>query len=670
MQQQWNVLHLTDLHFGNLSDESLFLDDNKEKIAASYRDSIINRFTHVLQQGQTAMKVDAIIVSGDITTRGAEDGFEFFSEKIFPHLSKLVDSPSAICIVPGNHDVVWNLSRSDKDLFDKKFEKFGNMVRQVGATTCLIPTGTVSETADSALEFLELDRNDSSPVYIDEEKKLLILCINSAIRCGEVNEKRRSEMEVPLNETLSDIKQIRDRVRYTNQDAKEMLDLMEVRVKNLKDRAALQTIFDVAHVTESQVIRLSGKMQSLKEKYSKQWDSFLRIAVMHHHLMPFSKQTAEHKTYDLVTDAANVRDFLSDFQFHVMLTGHKHQPYTQIHTLRENRLLVAGGPTIGGMPVTGYEQGFRHLKVSFSEVGKRMVSVADISLDVQLVNQPVSQLTKRISQAEQHTLDDTHRRVCLLPSPPPITYDATEDLSDESLMFINVVSCRKAREAVKSYLLKLIRKGEMSPLSYVGFYDLYGHYDLLIRIDDPSLKGDKGIKLLSRIADHLEKTGHKHQQSSEVTMINLLGAQPFSGDAKHTHNLFPDQSSYEALRSHRAFILVTKFGNWNPREREAVKTMARGFYDEYRDKLVDPTDWSISWGQRDIIIEVLVRCGQYYNLQELTRRLEKLVDQPNQQKMTHIVYYHEEYCPLTDQIEGRKFEEGRTAALAAGGSLG
>jgi 3',5'-cyclic AMP phosphodiesterase CpdA len=654
MRREWNILHLTDLHFGRLTeaDDSLFLDDNKESVPNSLRESVVNRFYNILQQGGDTLKADAVAVTGDITTRGAEDGFQIFAAKTAPYLKKLVTNPTSICIVPGNHDVAWNLRKSDENLFDKKFERFNNMVQQVGSTTCLLPTGTVNDTVESGLDFHEVGKDDSTPVYIDEKKKLLILCINSAIRCGEVNEYRRSQIETPLNDSLKEVEGIKERLRFTNPDAKEKLELLEIRLKHLKERAAIQTVFDVAHVTESQLMRLSSKLRYLQQQYFKEWDSFLRVAIMHHHLMPFARQATEHKTYDLITDAANVRDFLTDFRFHIVLTGHKHQPYAEVYMAPNSKLLlVAGGPTVGGMPVRGHTQGFRYLKV-VSENGRLSVRLAEINLlDTSAVNQPETQIKKSLEAAKEYVLEEPRpARFCLIPSPSPMTYNATEDLSDESLMFINVVGCREARKRVKTFLQEQIRTGVVPSLNYVGLYDLYGHYDLLVRIDDPSLKGNKGIDLLSEVQKDLRKHNMLHRQGAEFTTINLLDAHPFSGErGTHRHNLFPSQQHYEDLRSHRAFILVTKTSRWGDTEIENVKKMVRHFYEENREKLSDASDWSLSWGERDIIIEVLVRCGQYYNLQDLTRRLEDLVDLGDRQKMTHIVYHHEEYCPLSDE---------------------
>ena len=658
MTQEWNILHLTDLHFGRLTeaDDSFFLDDNKESVPGGLRESVINRFYHILNQSGDMLKADAVAVTGDITTRGAEDGFQIFAAKTAPYLKSLVERPTSICIVPGNHDVVWNLRKSDENLFNKKFERFDAMVQQVGATTCLLPTGTINDTVESGLDFREVGKDDSTPVYIDEEKKLLILCINSAIRCGEVNEYRRSQMETPINDSLKEVEDIKERLHYTNPEAKEKLEHLEVRLKHLKERAAVLTVFDVAHVTEAQVMRLSSKLRYLQQQYSKEWDSFLRVAIMHHHLMPFARQATEHKTYDLITDAANVRDFLADFRFHIVLTGHKHQPYAEPYITHHNKkMLVAGGTTVGGMPVRGYYQGFRYLKV-ISENGRLSVKVAEINLDAPTVNQPQAQIKRSLEAAREYVLEEPRPaeprspRFCVISAPSPMTYDVTsEDLSDESLMFINVVGCQQARKRVKTFLQEQIKTGVIPPLNYVGLYDLYGHYDLLVRIDHPTLKGNKGIDLLFEIQKDLRKQNMLHRQGAEFTTINLLDALPFSGvRGTHKHNLFPSQLHYEELRSHRAFILVTKTARWGDQEIENVKKMVHQFYRENEDKLSDPNDWSLSWGERDIIIEVLVRCGQYYNLQDLTRRLEDLVDLGDRQKMTHIVYYHEEYCPLSD----------------------
>jgi len=670
MRREWNILHLTDLHFGKFAESNgaVFLDENKEAVPSSLRDSVIKRFYHVLEGSAGILKADAVTVTGDITTRGDEDGFRIFADRTAQCLKKLVTDPSAICVVPGNHDVAWNLRKSNDQLFDIKFKGFREMVQQIGATTCLLPTGTISDGFESGLNFHDITREESTPIFIDEEKKLLILCINSAIRCGEVNEYRRTQIEQPLDESLNDISSLKQSLRLTQPEAKEKLDLLELKLQHLKDRAAIQSVFDVAHVTESQLMRLSTNLRYLQEKYSKEWDSFLRVAIMHHHLMPFAGQATEHKTYDLITDSANVRDFLVDFRFHIVLTGHKHQPYAELFMTRNNKLLlVAGGPTVGGMPVRGHAQGFRYLKV-ISEAGKLAVRIADVALDGSTRNQPQEQVQLSINHAKEFVLEESPAsRFCLVPTPPPITYDVTEDLSDEALMFLNVVGCREARARVKTFLEEKIQKGAIRSLSYVGLYDLYGHYDLLVRVDDPSLTGDTGIDLLSEIEEDLRKHNMIHKQGAEFTTINLLDAVPFSGErGKHRHNLFPSQQHYVDLRSHRAFILVTKTSRWGRNEIQNIQQMARRFYEENQKKLSDANDWTLSWGERDIIIEVLVRCGQYYNLQELTRRLEDLVDIGDRQKMTHIVYHHEEYCPFGVASHLRQDEVAGLKSLASG----
>lgn len=655
MKQEWNLLHFTDLHFGRLENasESLFLDDNKERIASAERDSVIQRFYNILERAKSLLRADAVAVTGDITTQGAADGFNIFASQTMPRLSQLVASPKAVCVVPGNHDVVWNLRKSDPQLFDKKFSSFRRMVVQSGCTTSLLPTGTVGGGPDSTINFREAEAGDATPVYIDPEKKLLVLCINSSIRCGEVNEYRRTQMEEPLHASFQKLKKLRKRVASIEGAAKE-LDHISLDLKDLKTRVEKQTIFDVPHLTEAQMMRLGSLIAALHEdkRYSAVWDSFLKVAIMHHHLMPFRNQVTEHKPYDIVGDSSRLRQILAEHGFNILLTGHKHQPYASVDESGGHRLLIAGGPTVGGMPARGEQQGFRHLRATY-EGGRLSVKITDINLDTATSDNTQIHIRRSMDQAGvEYTVegDDAPAKLCSIATPKAVLINTDEDLSDESLMFINVVSCREARNQVKSYLRELIRKREIPGLSIVGLYDLYGHYDLLVRVDDASLKGDKGIDLLSRVEEYLETHNMKHKKNGDVTKINLLGGHPFNGGSrKHKPNFFPDQRFYEKVRSHRAFILVTKNSDWKKDELRSVERMALKFYEENKARMGDPNDWLLSWGRRDIVIEVLVRCGQYYNLQELTRRLEDLVDLDDRQKMTHIVYYHEEYYPLEAQ---------------------
>lgn len=110
MAQEWNLLHLTDLHL----DQDIRIDEDKGKTHKAFRDNPIEIFTSLLKR-YPAHSFDSILVTGDVTTRGNEQGLVLFGKSIAPILGDLCRTGKAICVVPGNHDVTWkiNINRVD-----------------------------------------------------------------------------------------------------------------------------------------------------------------------------------------------------------------------------------------------------------------------------------------------------------------------------------------------------------------------------------------------------------------------------------------------------------------------------------------------------------------------------------------------------------------------------
>lgn len=95
-----SILHISDLHFGG-SHRFLPMDgfsiDDTPKLSSLITEDIKN----------LNLTIDAIVISGDITSTGDSEEFEFAIDHI-KELHKLLNVPiENIVTVPGNHDITW-----------------------------------------------------------------------------------------------------------------------------------------------------------------------------------------------------------------------------------------------------------------------------------------------------------------------------------------------------------------------------------------------------------------------------------------------------------------------------------------------------------------------------------------------------------------------------------
>jgi predicted phosphodiesterase len=384
-----SILHIADLHY--VSPNTNFQDDNKADVPAAMRVSAFTNFHAILQHGFAGRDLDAISLGGDITTHGKTEGFQLFEKNTLPLLRELVPS-AAICAVAGNHDVVWNLDPNETSYFDVKFKDFSELVQRNSLTSCLIPTGTVPSSPNDPIQF---SSSSGVPVYVDPGQRLLMLCVNSSIRCGEVNVAMRSSLRDPIL-----------KVSATHPSAKTQLDSLLLEI----DRRSL---FDIPHVTNLQLNELSTALIKIKSGLGELWPEFTKVAVVHHHVVPFKLQVPEYKPFEIMADAAGLLEVLTSFGFQVVLTGHKHQPYVQQLRFRESELLIVGGLTVGGYPMPGSLQGLRHIHIRRQEQ-TLTVRVADIPCN-QLGDLPTL-VSDAINGSQTFTLRPSFFRRNLFPS--------------------------------------------------------------------------------------------------------------------------------------------------------------------------------------------------------------------------------------------------------------
>jgi hypothetical protein len=351
-----SFLCLTDLHFADQNTN--FLDDSKDlgrSYGGSYRTNALSHVKAIIEHGFKAGDLDFIAVVGDITTHGRKEGFDAFTKELLPLLQPLVPD-DALCIVPGNHDVKWSLDPNEKGYYDEKFALFVDMVDIAQATTCLFPKGEVREDIGSKTTF-NIPRH--GPLYVNDEKQILVLNINSAIRCGELHKDMRKAF-----------------VDWYGSD----FPLLSPSDKTPDPKAALISKYflrDIAQFTSEQQERLQAILIREKNRIGLNWGEYLKVALVHHHVVHYPGQVTEHKGYEFMLDSSTLLALLTGFDFDLILTGHKHHPYEMKHLFGGKEILIVGGPTVGGYESPGNFRGIRHFEFD-NDGSRRLLKIKNI----------------------------------------------------------------------------------------------------------------------------------------------------------------------------------------------------------------------------------------------------------------------------------------------------
>jgi len=368
-------LWITDIHYESIADN---VKDDAKELSAEEEKELREIVFPGLYNNLDALAGDPSLtfvgVGGDFTSRGNAEGFRKFKEELLPRLQRLVPTPQAVCMVPGNHDVEWGLNPDQNDYYANKFREFREVVDQSRATSCLFPSGTRGNFTFQKPQF--------GPIYTDESSQTIVLSVNSAVRCGELDMSLYSQLESAILNP--------SRVPLGNSLADEFVDFRK------------HLIRDVSHVIPKQIDALSEALHSKKDevkKNGKNWSNYLRVALIHHPIILHMDQQIEHRGYQHMIDSPRVLELLYKFDFHVALCGHTHQSYAVAYPLRNGRkLFVVGGLTVGGGDVGGSKRGFRLVTVE-SDRHRHSVKITNV------VNEFGSRRTEEeIRNAEPETL--------------------------------------------------------------------------------------------------------------------------------------------------------------------------------------------------------------------------------------------------------------------------
>jgi 3',5'-cyclic AMP phosphodiesterase CpdA len=314
------ILHLSDLHLGNTVEEDKVGDYKIEAINESDRVTRVGHMKTTLKAlgrrlDSRGEKLDALVVTGDVTTQGRVDGFDRLPE-VLKELGEALPAPDRIVIVPGNHDVAWFTAPGSPE----RYENFVKKVRPLGYVTPLLDG--VDYNAGGT------PKNNRRPFI--EGDDFVIIAVNSADMCG-VLEPFSSSAETNL-EALT-------RAGAINTELAR--EIHQVRT------------YDMPRLTPRQIAALGDVIHGLRKP------SKVLFVAMHHHLLPVTAEE-EAKAFESFANLGTVLGFLGAAHVDVVLHGHKHVEGTMPLALRNDdqgvyEAVVASCGTIGGMQGVNHE---------------------------------------------------------------------------------------------------------------------------------------------------------------------------------------------------------------------------------------------------------------------------------------------------------------------------
>ena len=115
------LLHLSDLHLANAPAEDALGDYKIEAVKETDRISRVRLLRNTLKAlagwlAENNTELDGVIVTGDVTTRGAPAGFHQLPG-LLGALGTALPEPRHIVVVPGNHDVTWGTEPGSEERY-------------------------------------------------------------------------------------------------------------------------------------------------------------------------------------------------------------------------------------------------------------------------------------------------------------------------------------------------------------------------------------------------------------------------------------------------------------------------------------------------------------------------------------------------------------------------
>jgi hypothetical protein len=325
------ILHLSDLHLGPPSPGQRDYDD-KVGMEGDAGETDIDHLEHTLEAlGQaltdSGRKLDAIVVTGDITKGNHKDGYDAFPA-LLDLLGEARPVDERIIVLPGNHDVDKDLEPGDRN----KLARFMDATRPRYSTPLV-----------KGLDYKgnELHRNPGSrgrPQPIVDLGDAVVVAINSADYCWIREHGTKTDWDAVIADYLAD------------EDGEAAVKKRDLAAEEL---AKLRT-HDIPKVDKVQINALKKRLDRAGVDDRPDRDPRLRIAAIHHPISPATDQE-EIKPFEVITNLAIVRTLLFNRGFHLVLHGHKHTAYAAWDWLQppeddlaqgQHRAIVLGAPGV------------------------------------------------------------------------------------------------------------------------------------------------------------------------------------------------------------------------------------------------------------------------------------------------------------------------------------
>ena len=309
-------LHVTDAHIA-FAGTALERDDRKTVMAGlptQTRETALRQVFERLAERLTreGRSLDGVIFSGDAQDRGRQGGHELLLDLLLNFFGPVGITPERIVATPGNHDV-------DRAYDPGTAERYRDFCATWRARGCIVPW----------LDGVDKMGSEAPHSLVGADSGWAVFPINSSNWCHAA-----AVLPEPLATAWSQLPHL---VAGTDKE-------MEGKLRQQLDALAR---YDMARISDHQLeqVRRLVDRTALPE-HGRQ----LRIAVLHHHLRSPSLRE-EIKAFSDISNLEQVRAFLRDRQFDVVIHGHKHEHAAQFEHVYDDagdnarRLLVVSGAT-------------------------------------------------------------------------------------------------------------------------------------------------------------------------------------------------------------------------------------------------------------------------------------------------------------------------------------
>ena len=354
------ILHLSDLHFGPGETEP---GEWKTRITYAERETQREGFINFIRAGGLPRRPDFVVISGDVTVRGGQEGWNVYLDTIDPLIAAgRLPSADRFVLVPGNHDVTRTQLFGDTD----EKARWIPFVKALGSRhpRAWIPavdpaqTDMLNRARESMAPDLQLwggvrfetdpltnaQRITNFPFVFDRSLRVLIYAFNSASVSGSTIELSPA--------TRRDIDQLQRGLEGKQETAfASVLKALE---------QAYET--DPSRIDPRERSLFGNIMAEVASRDESDLADVLKIAVLHHHVTSIFPE--EVKNFETLLNAGLFKRQLRDQFFHLILHGHKHWGESFVDSAISGggaHIVVAGG-TIAGPPQTGCSAGFHWLE--------------------------------------------------------------------------------------------------------------------------------------------------------------------------------------------------------------------------------------------------------------------------------------------------------------------